>query len=510
MKSLPAARFLASAALALLLSACASLPEAKVREVSVPGAETLTCRAFEGVSYLRRPPAPHLQKLNLYLPIADGSPARLPVFVRVVQTDHRGAGPVFVRGRSVDGAALAHGFAVCSVGVRGFDTVEGEGPREMTLPKGVGPWTVDYVPPPAVGEEPPPRPTGGLAATFDIGTRGPVVGPDAASRVHVPGRHVGRAPAAALDLKAAIRWIRANADRFGLDAGRIVLWGESSGGGLAVLAAASGGHPDYEDALEALGAEKESDAVFAVAAFAPATDFAHADAAYEFSFGGIRPPRDAEKSRALADEFASYVESPDFGLSAAALREKLDAALLESARRAARAGARVDVARTGVDPAAGRVDRAKFLSYLAGRSRLRPCPAYDAPKRNAPENELFGGEGEEGAHFTSRALRGETGEEEAELDRATASRVRAVDAVGRLLDGDGDIAPRWFLRIGSVDTEVAPAAVCLLAEAARKAGSDVDFALGWNRAHGEDCDRDAFFTWIDRAFENPGPAGKPE
>jgi acetyl esterase/lipase len=41
------------------------------------------------------------------------------------------------------------------------------------------------------------------------------------------------------DVKTAVRWVRANADRFDLDAARIGLWGTSAGGHLAAVAALS-------------------------------------------------------------------------------------------------------------------------------------------------------------------------------------------------------------------------------------------------------------------------------
>jgi acetyl esterase/lipase len=43
-------------------------------------------------------------------------------------------------------------------------------------------------------------------------------------------------PAQIHDVKAAIRWLRANADAFGLDTARFVAWGESAGGHLAAMA----------------------------------------------------------------------------------------------------------------------------------------------------------------------------------------------------------------------------------------------------------------------------------
>ena len=55
-------------------------------------------------------------------------------------------------------------------------------------------------------------------------------------------RHSGRAifPAQIEDVKTAIRWVRRIAAEYGLDASRIGLWGASSGGHLAALAALTG------------------------------------------------------------------------------------------------------------------------------------------------------------------------------------------------------------------------------------------------------------------------------
>ena len=48
-------------------------------------------------------------------------------------------------------------------------------------------------------------------------------------------------PAAIQDVKSAIQWLRANAAQYHIDTGRIAIWGQSSGGHLAMLAATSCG-----------------------------------------------------------------------------------------------------------------------------------------------------------------------------------------------------------------------------------------------------------------------------
>jgi acetyl esterase/lipase len=53
-------------------------------------------------------------------------------------------------------------------------------------------------------------------------------------------------PAQIHDTKAAIRWTRANADRLGIDANRIVVAGYSAGGMLSLMAAGTNGRKEFE------------------------------------------------------------------------------------------------------------------------------------------------------------------------------------------------------------------------------------------------------------------------
>jgi acetyl esterase/lipase len=58
----------------------------------------------------------------------------------------------------------------------------------------------------------------------------------------------GSWPAQIHDVKAAIRWTRANADRLGVDADKIAVAGYSAGGMLALMAAGTNGKPEFEGA----------------------------------------------------------------------------------------------------------------------------------------------------------------------------------------------------------------------------------------------------------------------
>jgi len=54
-------------------------------------------------------------------------------------------------------------------------------------------------------------------------------------------------PALIYDVKAAIRWIRANAASYGFKADKIAVWGSSSGGYLAAMMATTTGIRELED-----------------------------------------------------------------------------------------------------------------------------------------------------------------------------------------------------------------------------------------------------------------------
>lgn len=77
-------------------------------------------------------------------------------------------------------------------------------------------------------------------------------------------------PAQIHDAKAAIRWIRANADRYKLDASHIGVWGRSSGGHMALMLGLSGEVPDLEGGIGPHGGV--SSKVNAAANFSGVTD----------------------------------------------------------------------------------------------------------------------------------------------------------------------------------------------------------------------------------------------
>lgn len=88
-----------------------------------------------------------------------------------------------------------------------------------------------------------------------------------------------RFPAAVLDAKAAVRFLRGNAETFHLDGKRFVAFGQSAGGNLASMLGTSGGVAAFDD--PALGNSGVSSRVQGVVDWFGPTDFAQMDAQAE-------------------------------------------------------------------------------------------------------------------------------------------------------------------------------------------------------------------------------------
>ncbi|MBT3602861.1 MAG: alpha/beta hydrolase [Candidatus Latescibacteria bacterium] len=98
--------------------------------------------------------------------------------------------------------------------------------------------------------------------------------------------NVAKFPAQLEDVKTAIRFLRANAENFGIDPSLIGIMGESAGGHLACLSGTTSGNGSFDKGENLT----ESSDVQAVCAWYPAVDleFETEEDVLE-SFGGIRP-----------------------------------------------------------------------------------------------------------------------------------------------------------------------------------------------------------------------------
>ena len=124
------------------------------------------------------------------------------------------------------------------------------------------------------------------------------------------GRDAG-APAGVTDFKAAIRYVRYNADLLPGDTDSIFTLGMSGGGAQSAILGASGNSALYDPYLEAIGAVMtESDAVRGSMCWCPITNLDIADEAYEWNLGNTRSGLSEEEqaySDGMAQAFAEYI-----------------------------------------------------------------------------------------------------------------------------------------------------------------------------------------------------------
>jgi len=105
-------------------------------------------------------------------------------------------------------------------------------------------------------------------------------------------------PALVHDVRAAVRWIRANARCYHLDPDRIVAWGGSAGGYLASMLGTSAGVQELEDL--SLGNPEQPSHVQAVVAWFGPTDFLKMDE--QLAERGLQPEPGTEHSGANSPE----------------------------------------------------------------------------------------------------------------------------------------------------------------------------------------------------------------
>ncbi|MFF0135679.1 subtype B tannase [Streptomyces sp. NPDC005227] len=257
------------------------------------------------------------------------------------------------------------------------------------------------------------------------------------------GTSPGKAPAAVVDAKAAVRYLRLNDAAMSGSAERIVVNGTSGGGALSSILGASGNSDEYNPYLAAIGAagidakdrSTLRDDVFAVNAYCPITDLGNADSAYEWLYNilGTRDTTSENPSpvdaAAIAAQFPAYeknlgLRNPDGSrLTAANMLDTIRQEVIRSAETYLKAdpantipplGGTFEIQSGGpggppttksyvndwidADNTTGKVlsvDMAKYLAFVATQATLKTTPAFDAVGVNGnttsgTETNLFG------------------------------------------------------------------------------------------------------------------------
>ncbi|WP_106743115.1 subtype B tannase, partial [Neisseria iguanae] len=398
---------LLAAAVAVGLSACEATSDKvkhdldfskqkyTVQSMAVNG-ETIKFRAYEGIVYVKNPVDAEYEVMNIYVP------------------------EQYYQGGSIDGftAETAPIFFPNQIG--GYMPAKPAKP-ELKSPRGLMAGNAVKSP---------------NAAAVAL-LKGYVVA-SAGARGRTSAN--GKAPAAVADLKAAIRYLKANDKVMPGDAGKIIANGTSAGGALSALLGATGNHRDYDAHLKALGAADAGDDIFAVSAYCPITDLEHADMAYEWQFNGVNdykkmnvtmldynvkrelvPGTLTDDQKVLSDKlkpmYPAYINSlhlKDAQGRALTLDQNgngsfknfVSGFLAQSAQKELDAGKEVKADWLTVKN--GKVSAVDFAQYAQTAGRQKTPPAFDDVDLSTGENQLFGNANTDKQHFTAFAMENST------------------------------------------------------------------------------------------------------
>lgn len=353
-----------------------------------------------------------------------------------------------------------------------------------------------------------------------------VVEPGARGRtlVDASGTYYGTAPAAIVDLKAAVRWLRHNAGKVPGNTEWIVSSGTSAGGALSTLLGATGDLPQYLPYLSALGAAETSDAIFATGAWCPITDLEHADMAYEWNWGsnpglpgdpnsamGNQIPAggiDANLSSTLSAAFPAYQASLNLkGQGESPLTAEtygdhlLESFLLAEATRFLAAQTEADraaylAANPNItwDGTAANFTWPQFLAHVGPRKKN--VPAFDAIDLTSGENNLFGMGTTQARHFTTFGLQTAMGDTTAQLDTDLGPIIALMNPMPALAASNPGRSKHWWFRLGAKDTDTSLSIVGNLDAQTRALGDNVSTRYYWDAGHGANEDATAFLAWI--------------
>ncbi|MFG3021801.1 subtype B tannase [Streptomyces sp. NPDC048254] len=345
-----------------------------------------------------------------------------------------------------------------------------------------------------------------------------VVEPGARGRTlkNSDGEYYGTAPAAIVDLKAAVRYVKANRGLIPGDVDRIVSAGTSAGGALSSLLGASGDSPIYDKYLKEIGAADASDAIFATGAWCPITDLEHADGGYEWNWGSNVTQStgkvvDQAVSKDLRAQFAEYQASlklrglDGFGPLTARnydeylLKQYLEpsattylAALSDSDRETYLA-ANTFITWSGGKATFGWDD---YLTHVGARKKT--TPAFDAFDLSAGENNEFGAGTTESRHFTAYGAKNDsTGLGTKRVAGDIPEKLNLMNPMYHLVEKvNGKRSKHWWIRLGINDTDTSHVISANLAARLDNLGDDVNHLYYWDQGHGANTDPGDFITWI--------------
>jgi hypothetical protein len=449
----------------------------------------IKCRSYQNIVYVKNPIDTKYQSMNIYIPEEYFNKE----FVGVYTVD---TAPIFFP-----------------------NTVGGYMPGEAgTITDGSSFTTTEFVGGVAAGRG---APDGGAKAAATALSKGYIVAmPGARGRTTQDenGKYNGKAPAAIVDLKAAVRYLRYNDKAMPGDAEKIISNGTSAGGALSALLGTSGNNADYEPYLNEIGAADTRDDIFASSDYCPITNLENADMAYEWQFNGINDynnpmaggagtltENQIKLSNELKNNFPTYVNSLELKKSDGTLlsldaegngnfKDYIKSYIIASAQKALDSG--TDLSGLNWLKMSGKtvieIDYEKYNQYI---KRMKSTPAFDDVGLTSGENDEFGTDTNKPQHFTKFSQDNSTASDATMADSSIIKMMNAMNYIG----ADNTTTAKYFrIRWGSIDANTSEAIPLILATKLQNSGYNADFAMPWNTGHGGDYDLNELFDWTDK------------
>jgi hypothetical protein len=339
------------------------------------------------------------------------------------------------------------------------------------------------------------------------------------------GTYYGKAPAAIVDLKAAVRYIRHNKNIIPGNVNWIFSTGVSAGGALSALLGASGNSHLYDSYFKEIGAAQADDNIYGSACFCPIMDLEHADGAYEWMYGAFPTGSglvDQELSKQLRESYAKYQASLNlqgknsFGPISAdnydryllkyyliPSAEKFFKNLTEEKRNEYLSSNKwISWSEKGA--------KFSFADYVSHVGRMKGLPAFDDFNMKQPENGEFGNKTTDSRHFTNFSLQHTSGNKSAMIDDEMISLVNMMNGMYFIGQDNKGCAQFWWLRKGTSDPHTSQTVIINLATSLENRKKDVNALLYWDAGHGADQDPEEFIAWIGKTTGFSRQKEKPE
>lgn len=336
------------------------------------------------------------------------------------------------------------------------------------------------------------------------------------------GKYYGKAPAAIVDLKAAVRYLRHNKGVMPGDPEKIFSTGGSAGGALSCLLAASGNSALYEPYLKAIGAAQERDDICGSVSYSAITDLEHADAAYEWEYGkipsagnqggpmGFIPAGlvDQELSGKLVELFLKYQDElalegvngygpvTSENVTDYILKEFLIPAANKAFFESTKEQQDKYLAENPWFTFDGTSTCFTFEDFVQHCGRMKGLPAFDDFNKAMAEPVLFGTATENSRHFTEFSLRNDPNETETELTEDLKAVIDLMNPMYHIRGNNPGCAPHWWIRHGACDKDTSLPVITNMATALANVGKDVNVRLIWDGGHCADDDTEGVMLWI--------------